>query len=150
MVRNSLQVEKASDITAADKLIFPGVGSFGQAMRILTQKGLVEPLKDYIQVCAQCILSHATKALKPCGGRGGDLGLGGCECRPYAHTAWHRPSWRGPVDRCSLPALHEQPGMLAVAGRAGHAGPGQSQARLMAWPLSGGPCSAAEGLHARR
>jgi glutamine amidotransferase/cyclase len=35
---------------AADKLIFPGVGSFGQAMRILTKKGMVEPLKDYIHV----------------------------------------------------------------------------------------------------
>jgi glutamine amidotransferase PdxT len=45
-----LQVEKPADIMAADKLIFPGVGSFGQAMRILTKKGMVEPLKDYINV----------------------------------------------------------------------------------------------------
>lgn len=47
-----LQVEKPADIMAADKLIFPGVGSFGQAMRILTKKGMVEPLKDYIHVRA--------------------------------------------------------------------------------------------------
>jgi len=43
-------VEKPSDITSAGKLIFPGVGSFGQAMRILKQKELVEPLKEYVNV----------------------------------------------------------------------------------------------------
>ncbi len=43
---------KPSDISAADKLIFPGVGSFGQAMTILKQKDLVNPLVDYIQVRA--------------------------------------------------------------------------------------------------
>ncbi|EFJ41811.1 hypothetical protein VOLCADRAFT_67859 [Volvox carteri f. nagariensis] len=41
-------VEKPSDLASADKLVFPGVGSFGQAMKILTKKGLVGPLKDYI------------------------------------------------------------------------------------------------------
>ncbi|GLC37575.1 Imidazole glycerol phosphate synthase hisHF [Pleodorina starrii] len=41
-------VEKPSDLATADKLVFPGVGSYGQAMRILNQKGLVGPLKDYI------------------------------------------------------------------------------------------------------
>lgn len=45
-----LQVEKPSDILSAEKLIFPGVGAFGQAMRILTKKGLVGPLKEYIHV----------------------------------------------------------------------------------------------------
>ena len=38
-----LQVEKAADIAKADRLIFPGVGSFGQAMRILNKKGLTHP-----------------------------------------------------------------------------------------------------------
>lgn len=41
---------KPSDLLEADKLIFPGVGSFGQAMKILTARGLVGPLKDYIAV----------------------------------------------------------------------------------------------------
>ncbi|KAG2499823.1 hypothetical protein HYH03_002115 [Edaphochlamys debaryana] len=41
-------VEKPSDLATAEKLVFPGVGSFGQAMRILNQKGLTQPLKDYI------------------------------------------------------------------------------------------------------
>uniref|UniRef100_A0A383VTI8 Imidazole glycerol phosphate synthase hisHF n=2 Tax=Tetradesmus obliquus TaxID=3088 RepID=A0A383VTI8_TETOB len=42
-------VSKPSDITAADKLIFPGVGAFGQAMDVLQQKDYVQPLVDYIQ-----------------------------------------------------------------------------------------------------
>lgn len=46
-----MQVEKPSDIAAADRLLFPGVGSFGQAMSILKQRDLVKPLTDYIQVC---------------------------------------------------------------------------------------------------
>jgi hypothetical protein len=48
--RHAPQVEKPSDIAAASKLIFPGVGSFGQAMRILKERDLVNPLVDYIQV----------------------------------------------------------------------------------------------------
>ena len=49
---SGLQVEKPEDILSAEKLIFPGVGSFGQAMRILTKKGLVKPLKEYVHVSA--------------------------------------------------------------------------------------------------
>ena len=33
----------------ADRLVFPGVGAFGQAMRILSKKGMIEPLKDYLR-----------------------------------------------------------------------------------------------------
>ncbi len=44
------QVESAADIAAADKLVFPGVGAFGQAMHILQQRGYVEALRDYIHV----------------------------------------------------------------------------------------------------
>jgi glutamine amidotransferase/cyclase len=36
------------DILAAQKLVFPGVGNFGSMMRILRQKGFVEPLRAYI------------------------------------------------------------------------------------------------------
>ena len=35
---------------AAEKLIFPGVGAFEQAMGVLRSKAYTEPLKDYIQV----------------------------------------------------------------------------------------------------
>ncbi len=41
-------VTKAADILCAEKLIFPGVGAFGNMMRILKQKGYVEPLKSYL------------------------------------------------------------------------------------------------------
>jgi glutamine amidotransferase/cyclase len=49
-----MQVEKPADIAAADRLIFPGVGSFGQAMTILKQRDLVQPLVEYIQVRGAC------------------------------------------------------------------------------------------------
>lgn len=42
-------VEKPEDILKADKLIFPGVGSFGSAMKRLEKEGYVEPLKEYIR-----------------------------------------------------------------------------------------------------
>lgn len=45
------QVEKPSDIGKADKLVFPGVGSFGQAMDVLTKRDLIKPLKEYLHVC---------------------------------------------------------------------------------------------------
>lgn len=37
------------DILNADKLIFPGVGSFGSAMEKLFEEDLVEPLREYIR-----------------------------------------------------------------------------------------------------
>ena len=45
-----LQVQHVNDISAASRLIFPGVGAYGQAMDRLQHLGYVEALKDYIQV----------------------------------------------------------------------------------------------------
>lgn len=42
------EVESPKDIMAAQKLIFPGVGAFGQAMDILKKKGYLDPLREYI------------------------------------------------------------------------------------------------------
>ena len=42
-------VREPSDICKADKLLFPGVGSFASAMDALHAKGYVEPLRAYIQ-----------------------------------------------------------------------------------------------------
>ncbi|KAI7906830.1 imidazole glycerol phosphate synthase-like protein hisHF [Cokeromyces recurvatus] len=42
-------VKEPSDIALAEKLIFPGVGDFGFAMRALHAKGYSEPLKAYIK-----------------------------------------------------------------------------------------------------
>eukprot|EP00887_Chlorella_sp_A99_P005762 scaffold1.g5762.t1 len=41
-------VESAADIANAGRLIFPGVGAFGQAMDILQKRGYVNALRDYI------------------------------------------------------------------------------------------------------
>lgn len=41
-------VTTPDDITKASKLIFPGVGAFGPAMKALRDKGFAEPLKQYI------------------------------------------------------------------------------------------------------
>jgi glutamine amidotransferase/cyclase len=42
-------VTSARDILAAEKLVFPGVGAFGNMMRILNEKNYVAPLKAYLQ-----------------------------------------------------------------------------------------------------
>ena len=36
------------DIAAAERLVFPGVGAFGQAMDILKQRDYTQALRDYI------------------------------------------------------------------------------------------------------
>lgn len=59
------QVACAADITSADTLIFPGVGSFGQAMDVLTERKYLAPLRDHIEVCI-CL----------CDGRRGGVGWG--------------------------------------------------------------------------
>ncbi len=38
-----------SDITSAERLVFPGVGSFGNMIHILRDKGYLEPLQRYLQ-----------------------------------------------------------------------------------------------------
>ena len=42
-------VTTAQDIRNAERLIFPGVGNFGEMMKILHQRGFVEPLKEFLQ-----------------------------------------------------------------------------------------------------
>ena len=42
-------VREPSDLDKADKLLFPGVGSFGHAMDVLRSKGYVEPLRAYLR-----------------------------------------------------------------------------------------------------
>jgi glutamine amidotransferase/cyclase len=41
-------VSAAEDVMAAEKLVFPGVGAFGSMMRVLRERGLVEPLLQYL------------------------------------------------------------------------------------------------------
>ena len=42
-------VSRPEDILHAEKLIFPGVGSFGSAMQRLHERGYVEPLRQYLE-----------------------------------------------------------------------------------------------------
>ena len=42
-------VKSAEDIITAEKLVFPGVGAFGNMMEILNAKKFVEPLRRYLQ-----------------------------------------------------------------------------------------------------
>jgi glutamine amidotransferase/cyclase len=42
-------VSRPEDIVRAEKLVFPGVGNFGSMMRILEEKGYVEPLTAYLR-----------------------------------------------------------------------------------------------------
>ncbi|MBN2342683.1 MAG: imidazole glycerol phosphate synthase subunit HisF [Deltaproteobacteria bacterium] len=41
-------VSHPQDIANAERLIFPGVGSFGSMMRILEERGFVAPLREYL------------------------------------------------------------------------------------------------------
>jgi len=43
-----LQVESAADISSAERLIFPGVGAFEQAMGALKERKLLAALRDYV------------------------------------------------------------------------------------------------------
>jgi len=42
-------VSAADDVLAAEKLVFPGVGAFGNMMHVLREKRLVEPLLEYLR-----------------------------------------------------------------------------------------------------
>ncbi len=42
-------VTNAEQIASAERLVFPGVGNFGSVMRVLNEKKLVGPLKDYLR-----------------------------------------------------------------------------------------------------
>jgi len=42
-------VESPSDIKNAEKLIFPGVGSFGEMMKTLKSRDFIAPLREYLK-----------------------------------------------------------------------------------------------------
>ena len=56
-VRKALEVvggsarvsSRAGEILKADKIVFPGVGSFGAAMKELNRRKLTKPIKDAIR-----------------------------------------------------------------------------------------------------
>ncbi|GKY91313.1 hypothetical protein MPSEU_000103500 [Mayamaea pseudoterrestris] len=46
---NLIDITEPSQILQADAIIFPGVGSFGSAMRVLKDKGFDGPLREYLK-----------------------------------------------------------------------------------------------------
>jgi glutamine amidotransferase/cyclase len=61
----------------AERLIFPGVGAFEQAMGVLRSKEYTEPLREYIQVkqymsicCLDLSALHELRTIAPCLVRG--------------------------------------------------------------------------------
>lgn len=64
-----VQVQKPEDILAADRIVFPGVGAFEQAMGVLARQGYIDPLKEYIQArsyAVQCaeVMQVSSAALR--------------------------------------------------------------------------------------
>jgi imidazole glycerol-phosphate synthase len=51
-------VQSPQDILDAKKLLFPGVGSYGQAMGALKERGYVQPLTEYLRVCITELVWH--------------------------------------------------------------------------------------------
>ena len=41
-------IDRPEEIEEAERIIFPGVGSFGSAMKTLQDRGLIGPIKDFI------------------------------------------------------------------------------------------------------
>lgn len=40
--------DRAEDVARAERLVVPGVGAFGDAMRALEDRGLVEPIREFV------------------------------------------------------------------------------------------------------
>lgn len=44
-----IEINEPSQILEAEVIIFPGVGSYGTAMKVLHDKGYIEPLREYLK-----------------------------------------------------------------------------------------------------
>ena len=95
---DSTVVADVESIRTAEKLILPGVGHFGNAMRLLAEKGLITPLGDRVQkdripilcIClgAQLVTEHSEEADVP--------GLGWIRGRTVAFSRDRMPGLRIP------------------------------------------------------
>jgi glutamine amidotransferase len=94
-------------VAAADRLVLPGVGAFGDAMRELSARGLVEPIVDHVRadrpffgICMGLQLLFET-GLE--GGRHAGLGLLAGDVARFdlpaglkvPHMGWNTVTWRG-------------------------------------------------------
>ncbi len=108
-------VASPEDIRRADKLIFPGVGSFGNAMARLRECGYIEPLLDYLRadrpflgICLglQTLFEGSDEAFGVAG-----LGLIKGRVKRFPDSALSVPhiGWNGV-------ALHKETGLFAGYG----------------------------------
>ena len=130
-------------VATADRLVLPGVGAFGDAMRELTVRGLVEPIVDHLRadrpflgICMGLQLLFET-GLE--GGRQAGLGVLPGEVVRFdlppglkvPHMGWNAVTWRGdrrPVADSEhfyfVHAYHAQPtDATVIAATADYGGP---------------------------
>jgi glutamine amidotransferase len=130
-------------VVAADRLVLPGVGAFGDAMRELTARGLVEPIvahlladRPFLGICMGLQLLFET-GLE--GGRHAGLGVLPGEVVRFdlpaglkvPHMGWNAVTWRGERRPAAdgehfyfVHAYHAQPSDEAViAATADYGGP---------------------------
>lgn len=88
------RIDRGTDLAVFDGVILPGVGATGAAMRTLTQRGLVEPLRTYagplLGVCVgmQLLFDQSDEGDNPC------LGLipgavTRLDATPLPHMGWN-------------------------------------------------------------
>jgi len=109
--------QSPADVAAAERLVLPGVGAFGDAMRALEARGLVSPIVEHIRadrpflgICMGLQLLFETGWE---GGRHRGLGvLAGDVARfelppdyKVPHMGWNTVTWRGD----GWPSYHVQP-----------------------------------------
>ena len=96
---------RRSDVEAADKVVLPGVGAFGKAVRSLESKFLIEPLREaasggrpFLGICLGMQLLYGESEEDP-----GLRGLGVipgkvvrfAPGRKIPHLGWNTVAWRG-------------------------------------------------------
>ena len=95
-----IRIDSGADLSAFDGVVLPGVGATGAAMRTMTQRGLVEPVRSYdgplLGVCVgmQLLFEHSDEDDNPCLGL-----LPGSVTRlnatPLPHMGWNEVDGAG-------------------------------------------------------
>ena len=102
---NAVITSSPERMASADAIVVPGQGACDSSMRHMRQRGLIEPIRDYIAagrpylgVCLglQLLLDASDEGEEPC------LGVAPGRCRripdgpKIPHMGWNQVSWRKP------------------------------------------------------